>query len=118
MADRAFTKIGRLMVPNGRFKDQNGTEKTRWHEIGIVLATPHHSKITIKLHANGFGEGQFATVFYDEDKKPNFADRDTMNDESSGRKSESPQAGWYPMSEPAQATASADPEVGGEEIQC
>ena len=105
MADRAFTKIGRLMVPNGRFKDQNGAEKTRWHEIGIVLATPHHSKITIKLHANGFGEGQFAAVFYDEDKKPNFADSAAVTKAGSGIKTGA-----------AQVAEFTDDEVGVDDI--
>lgn len=71
-------KVGRVMVPNGIYRTADGVEKKRWHEIGIALATPHHSQICIKLHANGFGEGQFATIFYDEDKKPHFVDRGTM----------------------------------------
>ncbi len=71
-------KVGRLMVKNGTYKDETGKEKNRYHEIGIVLATPHHSQITIKLHANGFGEGMFANVFYDEGKKPNFADKEPL----------------------------------------
>ena len=36
-------KIGRLMVKNGTYTDKDGKEKNRYHEIGIVLATPHHS---------------------------------------------------------------------------
>ena len=74
MTNSKLQKIGRLMVPNGKYTDKNGNEKTRWHEIGIVLATPHHSNMCVKLHANGFGEGQFCSVFYDEDKAPNFSD--------------------------------------------
>lgn len=68
-------KIGRLMVKNGIYTDKDGKEKNRYHEIGIVLATPHHSQMYVKLHANGFGEGQFASIFYDDEKKPNFTDR-------------------------------------------
>lgn len=75
MANSSLQKVGRLMVKNGTYKDKDGNEKTRYHEIGIVLATPHHSQICIKLHANGFGEGQFANVFYDDEKKPNFTDK-------------------------------------------
>ncbi len=71
-------KVGRLMVKNGTYKDQDGKEKNRYHEIGIVLATPHHSQICIKLHANGFGEGQFANVFYDDEKRPNFTDKQPL----------------------------------------
>lgn len=72
-------KVGRLMVKNGTYKDESGKEKNRYHEIGIVLATPHHSQITIKFHANGFGEGMFANVFYDEDKKPNFVNKGLLD---------------------------------------
>lgn len=70
-------KVGRLMVKNGIYKDKDGKEKTRYHEIGIVFATPHHSNMCVKFHATAQGEGQFASVFYDEDAKPNFIDRST-----------------------------------------
>lgn len=78
MANSNLQKVGRVMVKNGTYKDKDGNEKTRWHEIGIMFATPHHSQLCIKLHANGFGEGQFASVFYDDDKKPNFIDREPL----------------------------------------
>ena len=74
MANSNFKKVGRLVVPDGKYTDKNGNEKTSWHEIGVVLATPHHSSICVKLHANGFGEGQFARVFYDEGAEPHFTD--------------------------------------------
>lgn len=79
MSNSKLQKVGRLMVPDGKYTDKNGNEKTSWHEIGMVFATPHHSRITIKLHANGFGEGQFANVFYDEGKVPSFNDAAPKN---------------------------------------
>lgn len=79
MANSNLQKIGRLMVKNGTYKDKDGKEKNRYHEIGIVLATPHHSQMCVKLHANGFGEGQFASIFYDDEKKPNFTDKKPLN---------------------------------------
>lgn len=79
MANSSLQKIGRLMVKNGTYKDKDGKEKNRYHEIGIVLATPHHSQMCVKLHANGFGEGQFASIFYDDEKKPNFTDKEPLN---------------------------------------
>ena len=79
MANSNLQKIGRLMVKNGTYKDKDGQEKNRYHEIGIVLATPHHSQMCVKLHANGFGEGQFASIFYDDEKKPNFTDKEPLN---------------------------------------
>lgn len=52
MSNSKLQKVGRLMVPNGKYTDKNGNEKTSWHEIGIVFATPHHSNMCVKLHAN------------------------------------------------------------------
>lgn len=75
MSNTSLKKVGVLKVQNGKFRNAQGEEKTRWNEIGIVLATPHHSQMVIKLHANGFGEGQFANIFWDEDAKPDFSDR-------------------------------------------
>lgn len=71
-------KVGRLMVKNGTYRDKDGKEKNRYHEIGIVLATPHHSQMCVKFHASGFGEGQFASIFYDDEKKPNFVDKEPL----------------------------------------
>lgn len=81
MSDKAKTaikKVGRLIVPDGKYTDKDGKEKTKWHEIGIVFASPHHSRMSIRLHANGFGEGQFATIAYDNDCKPNFTDKEKI----------------------------------------
>lgn len=69
-----LTKIGSVVVENGKYIDKDGNEKKRWHEIGILFATPHHSRMCIKLHSNGFGEGQFCKIFYDKGKEPNFKD--------------------------------------------
>lgn len=67
-------KVARIMVPNGEYTDKDGNTKKRWHEVGVLFATPHHSNMSIKFHADGHGQGQFASVFYDEDCKPNFKD--------------------------------------------
>jgi hypothetical protein len=77
MTEPKLQKVGTLKVKNGTYTDDTGREKNRYHEIGIVLATPHHSRLCIKLHANGFGEGQFANVFYDEGKAPRAQSDDT-----------------------------------------
>lgn len=70
-------KVGRLMVKDGTYKDKDGKEKTRYYEVGIVFATPHHSNMCIKFHATAAGGGQFASVFYDDEAKPNFTDKPT-----------------------------------------
>ena len=85
MADKAkIKKIGSLVVPDGKYTDKDGNEKTKWHEIGVVFATPHHSRMAIRFHANGFGEGQFANIFYDKDCKPNFTDKEKIDIEIEG----------------------------------
>ena len=81
MSEKAKTnikKIGRLMVEDGKYIDKDGNEKKKWHEIGIVFSTPHHSRMVVKLHSNGFGTGQFANVFYDDGCKPNFTDKESI----------------------------------------
>ena len=75
-AKSRLQKVGVLKVANGEYIDKDGNKKTRWHEIGIVFATPHHTNMRIKLHANGFGDGQFANIYWDNDAKPNFADKE------------------------------------------
>jgi len=74
MSENPLKKIGTVKVANGTYT-KNGVEKTRYNEIGVLLGTPHHSRLVIKLHSNGFGEGQYANVFYDEGCAPNFTDK-------------------------------------------
>lgn len=69
MTKSSLTKVGTLKGPNGKY-EKDGIEKTRYNEIGVVFASPHYSRMAIKLHSNGFGEGQWASIFYDEDKVP------------------------------------------------
>lgn len=38
-----YKKIASLKVKNGSYTDQNGAEKNRYHEAGVLLATPHVS---------------------------------------------------------------------------
>lgn len=75
MAKSNLHKVGTLIVPDGTYTDKNGNEKTRYHEIGTVFATPHHSRMCIKFHANGFGEGQFANIVYDKGSEPHFNEK-------------------------------------------
>ena len=44
-------KITSLKMKNGSYTDQNGAEKNRYHEVGVLLATPHASQLLIKMHA-------------------------------------------------------------------
>lgn len=79
MAASNLQKVGRLMVKDGVYKDKDGNEKTRYHEIGIVFATPRHSNMCVKFHATAYGDGHFASIFYDDNAKPNFTDKTPSN---------------------------------------
>lgn len=61
-------KVGALKVKNGTYM-KDGVEKNRYNEIGIVFATPHFSRLTVKFHNTQTGEGQWADVFYDDSVK-------------------------------------------------
>lgn len=75
-----FKKVGILKVKNGEYS-KDGKTKTRYNDIGVVFATPHHSKMSVKFHSSGSGEGSWAYIFWDENTKPDFADKDNKNDE-------------------------------------
>lgn len=72
------------MVKDGTYVDKDGKEKNRYHEVGTIFATPHHSNICIKMHATASGDGRMVYVFYDEGKKPNFMDKPSTKDASTG----------------------------------
>jgi hypothetical protein len=78
---KKLKKVGVLMVTNGKYTKE-GVEKNRYHQVGVVFATPHHSRICIKFDATIAGEGAWANVFYDEGKAPNFAQENTPDDEA------------------------------------
>lgn len=63
-----WQKIGTLKVPNGTY-EENGKTKNRYHEIGVLLSTPHASQLVIKLHATATSEPKVVSVFLDDGKK-------------------------------------------------
>lgn len=66
MAEKSvFNKIGTLKVKNGTYK-KDGVEKNSYHEVGVLLSSPHGSKLLIKLHATATTEPKLISVFYDE----------------------------------------------------
>lgn len=62
-------KVGIIKVLNGKYM-KDGVEKNRYNEIGVVFATPHHSRMAIKFHNTAQGEGQTGYIFYDEGCAP------------------------------------------------
>lgn len=68
MANPAFSKIGTLKVKNGTYK-KDGVEKNRYHEVGVLLASPHGSQLLIKMHATANSEPKLLSIFLDEGVK-------------------------------------------------
>ncbi len=60
-----FSKIGTLKVKNGTYK-KDGVEKNSYHEVGVLLSSPHASRLLIKLHATATSEPKLISIFYDE----------------------------------------------------
>ena len=68
MADdkkQVFSKIGTLKVKNGTYK-KDGVEKNSYHEVGVLLSSPHASRLLIKLHATATSDPKLISVFFDE----------------------------------------------------
>lgn len=66
MAEKSvFSKIGTLKVKNGTYK-KDGIEKNSYHEVGVLLSSPHASRLLVKLHATATSESKLISVFYDE----------------------------------------------------
>jgi len=65
-----FKKIATLKVKNGTYK-KDGEEKNLYHEVGVLLSSPHGSQLAIKLHATATSEPKFVSVFMDEGVKLN-----------------------------------------------
>ncbi|MDO4978762.1 MAG: hypothetical protein Q4E47_01230 [Candidatus Saccharibacteria bacterium] len=60
-----FSKIGTLKVKNGTYK-KDGVEKNRYHEVGVLLSSPHGSSMFIKLHATATSEPKIVSIFKDD----------------------------------------------------
>ncbi len=60
-----FSKIGTLKVKNGTYK-KDGVEKNSYHEVGVLLSSPHASRLLIKLHATATSEPKLISVFFDD----------------------------------------------------
>ena len=66
-----YEKIASLKVKNGAYKDKDGSEKNRYHEVGVLLSSPHASQLLIKLHATAVSEPKLISVFMDDGVKLN-----------------------------------------------
>lgn len=64
----AFQKIATLKVKNGTYK-KDGVEKNLYHEVGVLLSSPHGSQLLIKMHATAGTEPKLVSVYFDEGKK-------------------------------------------------
>ncbi len=77
MGKSVFTKIGTLKVKNGTYTKDN-TEHTRWHEVGVLLSSPHGSNMFIKLHATATSEPKLISIFKDENIEFTLTERKSM----------------------------------------
>lgn len=64
----AFHKIATLKVKNGTYK-KDGEEKNLYHEVGVLLSSPHGSQLIIKMHATAASEPKLVSVYFDEGVK-------------------------------------------------
>lgn len=64
----AFRKIATLKVKNGIYK-KDGEEKNLYHEVGVLLSSPHGSQLLIKLHATAASEPKLVSVYMDDGVK-------------------------------------------------
>lgn len=60
-----YSKIATLKVKNGTYT-KDGVEKNRYHEVGVLLSSPHGSQLMIKLHATAISESKIISVFKDD----------------------------------------------------
>lgn len=63
--ESVFSKIATLKVKNGTYT-KDGVEKNRYHEVGVLLSSPHGSQLLIKLHATAISEPKLISVFKDD----------------------------------------------------
>ena len=65
MGKSIFSKIGTLKVKNGTY-EKDGVTRNRYHEVGVLLSSPHGSQLLIKLHATAMSDPKLISVFPDE----------------------------------------------------
>jgi hypothetical protein len=84
MNDNPLKAYGDITVVTGKY-EKDGKEKNRYHKVGTLLATPHFSRIAIKLdslpyHTNEKGE-IWLNVFVKEDAEQKLDEVVTDTDE-------------------------------------
>ena len=74
-----FRKIGSLKVKNGTYK-KDGVERNNYHEVGVLLSSPHGSKLLVKLHATATSEAKLISIFYDDGVSLSLSRNDSVVD--------------------------------------
>ncbi len=70
-----YKKIASVKTVNGTYT-KDGVEKNRYHEVGVLLSTPHASQMVIKLHATAVSEPKLLSVYFDDGVKLRFEEQD------------------------------------------
>lgn len=73
MTDDKLKPHGDVVVTTGKYTDKDGKERNRYKNIGTLFATPHFSRITIKLDALPMNDG-WLQVFKREDARDTVAE--------------------------------------------
>ena len=60
-----YKKIASIKVKNGTYH-KDGVEKNSYHEVGVLLSTPHASQLLIKMHATAVSEPKLLSVYMDD----------------------------------------------------
>lgn len=66
-----FKKVGDVVIRGEMYTDREGKDKYRYHRVGVVFASPNKTRMSIKFEPTIYGEGKFANIYWDDDRKNN-----------------------------------------------
>lgn len=62
---------GELKVPDGKFTDKDGKEKTRYVTVGKLYHSPHLSRVSIYMNPTATTDGKWVNAYpHNEYQKP------------------------------------------------
>lgn len=77
----ALKAYGDIVMVTGKYEDkETGKEKNRYQKVGMMLATPHFSRIVLKLDAAPITGDGWLTVF----KRDDFGQNADSSEEKDG----------------------------------
>lgn len=73
MSEVKYHKIGSLKVVDGTY-EKDGVKRNRYHEVGVLLASPHGSRLFVMMHATATSEPKPVNIFLEDGKKLNLVE--------------------------------------------